>query len=153
MKLKKGITGFWDNTDKQPIPQIDEKKLKASAYAVNTSTKYKLMKILNPESSSNYYRLVFANIHISEQIDLVVNKQYAFYAGVTPDCTWMQLRFVGVPEEIRRVFDTEFEYLNPDFLNSSFTIEGLKELSDNEKQQIQYWKSNTYGDVIFNGYD
>jgi hypothetical protein len=153
MKFKKGITGFWAIVEKHPIPQIDEKKLKECAYMADFSTEFKLEDILTPDPVINYYKIFYRNRRTNEAVALVVNSHYPYYAAITIDSSWMQLTFVDLPDILKQLFDIEFEYLSVALLNSEFTKSDMSELFTDEIRQINYWKSKTYGEVIFNGYD
>lgn len=153
MKLEKGITGFWkEGKDRFPT-QIDEKKMKECAYRCDRSTNFKLKKILNPDSTSNYYKLLFINKTTLQELNVIINSSNPFYAGLISDSKWMNLKFIDLPSEIKACFDQHFTYLDPISLAEKLTTEDLSSLSQSEANQIRYWDSKTYGEVIFNGYD
>ena len=153
MKLQKGITGFRKANGDQDYAQIDENELKKHAYHCGNLTEFRLEEILCPDASSNYFRLIYKHKITKQRIDIVINNQYPFYAGISSDSKWMQLQFVDLPQEIRMCLDEKFTYLNPKLLTTEFSDEDLTELSATEVDQIEYWDSKTYGEVIFNGYD
>ncbi|MDO1446865.1 hypothetical protein Q0590_11410 [Rhodocytophaga aerolata] len=153
MKLKKGITGFYNHAH-DTIPKLDRKSLKDCAYNCTYSTDYRLEKILNPDQTSNYYRMSYKHCRSNEKIDVVVNSHYPYFAGINPESSWMNLEFVSLPKEISQAFEEAgFIYLTPQVLTAQFDKKDLEELSQNELQQIVYWKSKTFGEVIYNGYD
>jgi hypothetical protein len=154
MKLKKGITGFYHRTEEETIQKLDRKSLKECAYTCDYSTNYRLKKLLNPDQTSNYYRISYKHAKKDVKIDVVVNSHYPYFAGIKPESSWMNLNFISLPEEIRQKFEEEgFIYLAPQVLSAHFDKNDLDELSESELQQIAYWKSRTFGEVIFNGYD
>ena len=50
-------------------------------------------------------------------------------------------------------FQTEIQILDLDILNQEPTKIEKKNLGKTEIEQIDYWDSKTYGEIIFNGYD
>ena len=153
MKLLKGITGFRKVYEVENPTQIDEKKLKEFAHQCGNVTKFRLEEILRPNTSSNYYRLIYQHKITGQRIDLAINCQFPLYTGISSNSQWMQIRFVDLPAEIRTYFDPNFTFLEPEWLTTEFADEDLIELSEAEVDQIKYWESKTYGEVIFNGYD
>jgi hypothetical protein len=154
MKLKKGITGFSNQWEREAIPAIDEKLLKDCVHQINHFTSYKLVNLQNPGTSSNYYKISYKHQHVKEQITIVINGCYPYFTGVNAHNDWLSLHFVPLPKEVtEKLEEAGFIYLTPEFLNSIFDNKDLDELSESEIEQITYWKSKTFGEVIFNGYD
>jgi hypothetical protein len=154
MKLKKGITGFYNQRDKETTPAIDENLLKDRVHQITYSTGYKLANLQKPKTSSNYYKICYKQRQSDKHITVVINAHYPYFAGINPDNDWMNLQFVSLPTEIKgKLEEAGFIYLTPEFLNSLFDNKDIEELSESEIEQITYWKSKTFGEVIFNGYD
>lgn len=151
MKLQRGITGFVQH-DMTP-PKLIKSNIQKLAYNLSNSTSYELKEMIDPKPSSNYYQLIFEHRQKDKKIKMVINSQYPFYAGMTTDSTWMNSEFIDLPVEIKDLFDQNFTYLNPEYLNKEFSRCDLVDLSKDEIDQIMYWNSKKFGEVIFNRYD
>lgn len=153
MQLKKGITGFWHINETSPAPYVDLGLVKLQVYAIEYTGEYKIAEIKDQEIANNYYRIVVYDKQSHPVFDILVNACYPYYCGITAESQWMQLEFIDLPFEIRQALDPHFVYLLPADLLKKVTPEDLGELSDAELGEIKYWKSNTFGAIIFNGYD
>jgi hypothetical protein len=146
MILKQGITGF-GNVD---IVTLEEVKV----FLKNIKYPYMCSDVGAPEISTNYYRVNIYNKINGMNFDLLVNAVYYIIAGVTTESTWRELYFIDMPNDfIEQIQDNKIMILNNERLGSTVPDDELEILTKEEKRQIKYWKSKTYGEIIFNGYD
>ena len=153
MKLQNGITGFWTPGQDIPPPEIDLTRLQRLVSTLNDSGEYVLVGLADEQQSQNYVRYQFINAEGNQRFDMLVNVHYPVYCGVAENSSWMNLTFLELSEHFRSYFEPEFQYLNPQYLSTSFSQSDLSELNRTEVEQIKYWKSKTFGDIVFNGYD
>lgn len=153
MKLKKGITGFWHTVEDEPVPSVDVKHIKLAILSIENAGVYKVTAFKEPDYSNNYYRISLADKLKNDELDILVNAHHPYYCGVTFNSSWMALKFIDLPSDIRKCLDNDFNYLTPKELNLKPNREDLVELSKAELQEVEFWKSTTIGEIIFNGYD
>jgi hypothetical protein len=153
MKLKRGITGFWHIDDKTSIPFLNITFIKAKMHQIEYSGLYKIIDFKDTEASNNYFRISLTDKLAKQNIDILVNAHYPYYCGVTTNSECMNNNFINLPESIRQCLDSDFTYLDPINLNLKVTNEDLTELGSAELAEIKYWKSKTFGEIIFNSYD
>ena len=153
MKLKKGITGFGSAKELLIKPFVDIALFKSSLYPIEYTGQFKIMDFKDTEINTNYSRVAIKDKLSNNDFDILVNNYYPYYCGVTSHSAWMNFTFIDLPNEIRNCLDENFEYLTTTDLNLRVDDENLSELSEPELKQIKYWKSKTFGEIIFNGYD
>lgn len=151
MKLRKNITGFADLADKQS--KVELKEIKSAIFSIEITKAYKISEIKEPGQSSNYFTVTLTDLRTNDTMGILINGQYPCYCGVTGDSSWMNLKFIELPLAVRNCMDKKFKYLTPTELYLTVDRNDLKELSESELRQINYWKSKTLGEIIFNGYD
>jgi hypothetical protein len=148
--LEKGITGFWSIKDKSlnhpPSSFINE--IAQRLWQSNLITN---LEIESPGPDNNYH-----TVKIWTQkngLSILINSVHPYYCGTSFDSSWMHLDFIEVPVEIQNAIGNDLKYLEPSFLNQNLKPEHIKDLAPAELDQVNYWKSKTVGEVIFNGYD
>lgn len=162
MILEKGITGFWHEKRDEPLSLIGENEIRNLIYQVlerrlkdskgnQMSERLNTFTITRPTYDSNYYRIELQLIR--EKFVVLINGYHPYFCGIESDSSWMNLQFVELPEMIRLIFAPQFKYLSQDDLLQPVKEHHLNELNKVEIEQIRYWKSQTIGEVIFNGYD
>ncbi len=153
MKLKKGITGFWNLIHDKPAPSINQSTFLSSVNEINKSSDYHITAVLDVQVSNNFFTLKIVNKIKNLKFSILINAQYPYYCGVTAESSWMNLNFIDLESKIRVYFDKKFDYLSPNQLNKNVVLTDLKDLSPTEIDQINYWNSESFGQIIFNGYD
>jgi hypothetical protein len=153
MNLKRGITGFSHLNENFALPAVNFSFVKSLAYQIYASANFNVLKISDMEISTNYYSVEMLDKMRNFKFAVLFNAQYPYYCGVTIESSWMKLSFIDLDLKIRNHFDKEFEFLAPALLNQTVNSKDLNDLSKTEKDQIKYWNSRTYGEIIFNGYD
>jgi hypothetical protein len=146
MILKQGITGF-GNVDILTLGEVKD-------FLKNIKYPYMCSDVVEPEISTNYYRVNIYNKINGMNFDLLVNAVYYIIAGVTTESTWHELHFIDLPNDfIEQIRYNKIMILNNETLGSKVPNNEIEILAKEEKRQIKYWKSKTYGEIIFNGYD
>lgn len=146
MLLKKGITGFGNASSLS----IDEVKtvLKNTRYPYTYST------IVEPHISSNYFRIEIEDKINKSKFHLLVNSKFYIIAGVTTDSSWGSLIFIDLPNDfIKQIENDDITIVSKNKLEAKVPKNELEILGKQELNEIKYWKSETYGEIIFNGYD
>ena len=153
MILQKGITGFWQNGQEQVAPEIDMGRLKSLVLSLNQTGRFKVSEVQTDLTAQNYIRYHILSLVKGEKFDLLFNAHYPYYCGVTEDSKWMNLRFIEVETTLRSQLEPPLQFLGPELLDSEVSKRDLGLLTQVELDQIAYWKSSTFGEIIFNGYD
>lgn len=153
MTLKKGITGF-HNLLKNDQPTFLTKPSFIN-WINNFALHYpfRIKEIIEPKHDSNYYRVKLVNCIENDRFDVLFNNHHPFFCGVTEDSQWMALKFIELSNNIRSLFESQFEYLEIKELERKPTSSELNKLEQIERDQVEYWKSETIGEIVFNGYD
>ena len=103
---------------------------------------------------TNYFSIDIINKKTGIDFKLLINGIYFIMAGVTTKSKWMELIFIDLPEDfIKQTKNDEIIFLNKSILNTCVPTNEIEVLKREEKEQIKYWGSKTYGEIIFNGYD
>ena len=146
--IKEGITGF-NCSDLEGLSN----KLKLLKKNILHLKKYKINAFYDQNETSNYVRIKLYDFIENKKIDLLINCQYGYSCCVTDESSWMNIEFIEIPHLLERKLQDIFPCLKPKYLNSKLEDIDIRNLSKTEKEQIDYWKSETKGEVIFNGYD
>ncbi len=146
--IKEGITGF-NCSDLEGL----EDKLELLKKIILSLGKYKINSIYDQSQSSNYIRIKLIDYLENKKIDLLINCQYGYSCCVTNESSWMNIKFTETPHILEKNVANIFPCLKPEYLNSKLNDMDIKILSKTEREQINYWESETKGEVIFNGYD
>jgi len=144
--LRKGITGFGNvlcvNND--DINNI----------LINIKYPYIYSDIIEPQNDNNYFSVNIQNKINGLKFKLLCNGIYLVLAGVTMESKWMELKFINLPDDFIEQINNDVIMILPKELLETKVPDGeIKILDKNEIAQINYWKSKTYGEIIFNGYD
>ncbi|WP_324026483.1 hypothetical protein QSV08_03075 [Maribacter sp. BPC-D8] len=146
--IKEGITGF-NCSNLEGLSNKLELLKKNILYL----KKYKIKAFYDQNETSNYVRIKLYDFIENEKIDLLINCQYGYSCCATDESSWMNIEFIEIPHLLERKLQDIFPCLKPKYLNSKLEDIDIRNLSKTEKEQIEYWKSETKGEVIFNGYD
>ncbi len=153
MKLQKGITGFRSYNCDDVLPSIAEHQIKSSVYSIEYEGKFKIVAFQFPNAGNNFYRVKLHEVHRNNNFDLLFNRIYPYYCAVTNKSIEFGLEFVSLTNEIQKLIGSDFNYIDPDILNKRVSSVDITELNSAEIKQIEYWKSKSFGEIIFNGYD
>jgi hypothetical protein len=146
MVLRKGITGFCNS--------LPLKNSEINNILTYIEYPYIYSNIIEPQINNNYYVVNIQNKINGLKFKLLINGIYYVIAGVAMESKWMELEFINLPADFIGWFrNTEIMILNKEILETEAPEEEIKTLEKNEINQINYWKSKTYGEIIFNGYD
>ncbi|MCL2289174.1 MAG: hypothetical protein FWC34_00485 [Bacteroidetes bacterium] len=146
MILKAGVTGFGKNRLLTLMEITNVLK--------NINFPYIYSNILEPKMDTNYFSIDIINKKTGIDFKLLINGIYFIMAGVTTKSKWMELIFIDLPEDfIKQTKNDEIIFLNKSILNTCVPTNEIEVLKREEKEQIKYWGSKTYGEIIFNGYD
>lgn len=149
MKLQKGITGF-DTTPNYTTEDL-EKILKGIKYPF-TKTEV----VLKVNDSSNFYQIKINHQKTKQDFYLIVNSAYLIFACVEKNRCF-DLKFIDFPVELISQLKAEVNssliLLNPKELNKKVEVSDLELLGESEIKQINYWKSKTLGEIVFNCFD
>ncbi|MGV0980283.1 hypothetical protein [Empedobacter falsenii] len=149
MKLQKGITGF-DATPNYTTEDL-EKILKRINYPF-----IKTEVVLKVNDSSNFYQIKINHQKTKQDFYLIVNSTYLIFACVEKNRCF-DLKFIDFPVELISQLKAEVNssliLLNPKELNKKVEVSDLELLGDTEIKQINYWKSKTLGEIVFNCFD
>lgn len=150
--LKRGVTGFDkpNEINEHSILEI-ENLIRNINYPF-----FKIEQIRKPNQSSNYFRISIINQKENTRFDILLNIYYWIISSITIESNWMNLEFINFDNQLKSQilnFKPEIEILNVDILNQTASEIEIENLGKKEIEQIKYWNSKTYGEIIFNGYD
>ncbi len=145
MKLQQGVTGFDASTS------LEFQDLDGVVSRVKQLKQFKVLFFLEPSPGNNFYRIGIEGFS-GVKIEVLVNAIYPLFCGVK-DGASLEKEFLELPEEVKVKFQKRYSYLTPEYLNSCFTATDIDVLSNVEKEQVSYWGSKTFGEVIFNCFD
>lgn len=150
--LKKGITGFIKKENIKEHNQLEIHNL-----IKGISFPYLLFgEIKEPNQSANYFRFTILHQTRKEKFDLIVNSCFWIMAGIKTESEWMNLEFIDIDSNLAEQLtkqNQEIQLLDKKILDSTVTEQEINNLDKSEIDQINYWKSKTFGEIIFNGYD
>ncbi len=109
-----------------------------------------------PHQSSNFWVVPIVNLLDFCEFNLIINSSYWYLALITRESSWMNHEYIDFPLELTRQLELgrkEVQLLTKQILELRLDRSELSELGKSELEQIKYWKCNTVGDVIFNGFD
>lgn len=147
MLLPRGITGFWSVNANQP-PFLDEKAFRRMCHALARENGGTVAEVDTDTASRNFYSAKLSRY--DQSVFLLQNIHYPYAAFAQRDADGRFI-FTGPPERLRLPEGT-VRFLSPAELNQNWC--GLcEELSPEELEQVNYWKPQTVGEIIFNTWD
>ena len=148
MILKKGITGLRSFKD----PVLESTAINSILEKINYP--YIYYDLVEPQINTNYFSLVIHNKNHDTKFKLLVNGVYYIVAGVTIESECMCLDFITMPKDFTdQCNDGQTMVLNKEILETIVPKKEIAVLGRAEIEQINYWGSRKYGEIIFNGYD
>lgn len=150
--LKLGITGFNKpkNIQQHSINAM-ENLLKNIKYPFVNNSEIQL-----PNNNTNYFRIAFINQIENSKFDVLINQYYWIMCGVKTDSEWMNLQFLELDNQFKNQiqnFEPKIQILDVVTLNHEIEETEKANLGKTEIEQMEYWNSKTYGEIVFNGFD
>jgi len=150
--LKKGISGFY-NISEQPPELITASVFKNDISSVLSSVGFKPKSFIESGITPNFHYAHFTSAGCD--LHIVCNEIYPVIAFVNmPDLKSCRLEFI-LNNEIKKIIEqySIYKVLNPEELNNPIQPNDLKQLNSAELGQIEYWKPETVGEIVFNWWD
>jgi hypothetical protein len=154
MNLSRGITSFFNWDERGAIPEFAFAEFKRIVFAVATNQRLEVSRLTERSVTPNFHAARLIDSEMS--ILLLGHATYpliAFAKPVNTDAT--QMRFVDcsrIAIEMQNLFsDVTIAATNE--LNRELTESDKPLLDAIEREQIEYWKPSTIGEVVFNWWD
>lgn len=148
--LPVGVTGFYHICGPS-IPQVDKSLIQILVDVFKNNPNFWKVRLIQPQADNNFY-LIIANS--KEGCNTIgINSTYPMYCGIKGESDWQTVEFYDLPSYITSLIPNEFTELKTDFLNEPVKSQHLIALSKSELEQINYWKTEKVGNIIFNKYD
>ncbi|MBS4220748.1 hypothetical protein KHA96_20835 [Bacillus sp. FJAT-49711] len=150
MKLPNGITGFYGSKANTP-PQVDGKQFKQLCFDFASRNRGKVIDFVTPRYPSNFY---YAYVDIlGNRFYILLNEHYPYIAFASI-VEFGNIKFIDRPV-LNEQFSSFYQIMGNDELNVPFNKNLIKktELNGAELEQINYWKPETVGQVVFNYWD
>ena len=153
LQLQRGTTGFWHVSD-PPLPSTDSRQFRADLYhvarVVGADVLYKPRR--DPSANCNFYDalLDLSGVHIRVLLN-VVNPLVAFARDwASPGSPPV---FVDQSDLAAAFAELAYTVISLQTLESPVTNDNIALLAPAEVEQLDYWKPNRIGDVVFNYWD
>lgn len=152
MKLANGITGFYNSEANKP-QYVDWKQFKQLCFDFASSNGGKVQDFNPPQYSANFYnaQVEFFNM----RFNILLNEYYPYLAFAS-DVEFGNINFIDIPVLFEQ-FTPYYQVLNTGELNipvkKIFEAKYENLLNSTELVQLDYWKPETIGQVIFNYWD
>ncbi len=148
--LPVGITGFW-HISGPTIPQVDKLLIQKVVNVLKNYPNFLKVQLIEQQPDNNFYMIITNSKNESHTIG--INTTYPMYCGIKSLSNWQTVEFCDLPPSITTQMPNEFTELKTDFLNEPVKSRHLTALSKAELEQINYWKTEKIGNIIFNKYD
>ena len=154
MKLRPGITSLFASRERDSLPEYLIGDFKRLVHAVASSQDWTVASIAEAGCTPNFHaarlqsptRSIFVLGHSNFQIICI---------AVQTDDADQQLEFIDEPKiaaEVSRLFP-DIEISSATELNRPITDADLAQLPQKEREQVNYWKPRTIGQLAFNWWD
>lgn len=153
MVLKDGITGFFQMSQRKSLPHIEMETFKKEVSGSLAQLGYRLLYFREAGVTPNFHLVVFGKG--GERLGVICNSIYPVVALVKEiDVGVCELRYIE-DENVENLIEsnTSFHIVSTADLDQELTSGALKELNEAELRQINYWKPQTIGEVVFNWWD
>ncbi len=153
MKLVEGIAGFYDASEQDGLPHVSVEIFKKEIVGALAPLAYRLIEIEEAGVTPNFHLALFEQE--GRRLVVVCNSIYPYIALANePEKSKCQLNFL-TNESIEDAIGTytNFEVIPSTSLCEQLTSENLSYLNKAEQSQVNYWRPNTVGEVIFNWWD
>jgi len=154
MKLRPGITSFFESRECDSLPQYPMAEFKQLVHAVAISQDWNVASIAEAEIPPNFH---VAELQSSNARLFVLghsNFPIVVFAERFDDADQC-LQFVDNPNiagEISQMYP-DVEIASATELNRPITDDDLAQLAQADRQQVNYWKPRTIGQLAFNWWD
>ena len=147
MILLNGITGFYEKQNEPP--KTDGKQFKRLCFSIINQNKGTILNFQEPQIASNFYSMEvkISNKHFS----ILLNAHYPFLAFASA-VNFGEINFIEVPH-LKEEFSPFYIVLSTKVLNEPLLLKSENELNKAELNQIEYWKPERIGEVLFNHWD
>ena len=152
--LPKGVTGFTSFRENFELPELTEEILSKVLDDLELRTSFKRIGVMEPTHDTNYYS-VFLKNNENKKLLLLFNGHHPYYASITTTrVNGVASYLESVCQEVYEVLDDNgFVFLSKEILNTKINNTILRNLTKAELEEIEYWQSETIGEVVFNRYD
>jgi len=143
--LPNGITGFRDLKDPY-IPEQEKRVFQRFCYSIATRYHCVVLSFDFDLASKNFYS---AEIKTEQGRLYLLENAYYPWIAFARSCNFTKIKFIENPFSITdsNICVLTLSELQQDWHNI------VGELNKAELKQIEYWKPNTVGDIIFNFWD
>lgn len=150
MNLPYGITGFYRSEDSKP-PNVNGKQFKQLCFDLVSLNGGKVRSVTSPQYPANFY---CAQVEFSGTLIYILLNEHYPYLAFASSVEFGDIKFIDVPA-LHALFDPYYQVIDVAELNASVNhILLMKmELNSAEVEQINYWKPETIGQIIFNHWD
>ena len=145
-----GITGFW-HISGPTITQVDKLLIQKLVNTFKNNPNFWKVQLIEQQVDNNFYMIIINSKNGTNTIG--INTTYPIYCGIKSLSDWQTVEFCDLPPSITTQIPNDFTELKTDFLNESVKSRHLIALSKAELEQINYWKTEKVGNIIFNKYD
>ena len=154
MKLRPGITGFFESREWKTLPAYSIRDFKQLVHAAAEGLGWAVASVTAAGTTPNFH---VAHIEPPKrQVFILGHSNFPIVAFAEQVAEIDQrLRFVDEPElasEISRLFP-DVAIASSVELNRSITEHDLSQLGPADRRQIMYWKPRTIGQLVFNWWD
>lgn len=153
MKLVEGITGFYDASERDGLPHVAVEIFKKEVVGALAPLGYKLVEIEEAGVTPNFHLALFEQD--GTKLAVVCNSIYPYIAlANAPEESGCELKFI-TNERIEYAIGayTTFAVIPFISLCEKLTPDSLSCLNKAELHQVNYWRPNTVGEIIFNWWD
>lgn len=154
MILKRGITSFFNWDERGTIPEFTFAEFKRIVFAVSTVQRLAVSQLNERSVTPNFHQ---ARLDDSKMSILMLGHStfplIAFAKPENADAT--KLLFVDcsrIADAMRNLFP-DVRIAHASELNQELTESRMSVLDVIEREQIEYWKPKTIGEVVFNWWD
>lgn len=151
LALPRGVTGFRGHQS-EPLPKTDPQVFAMICYEVARTISGRVGAITPPGVTPNFHSAVI--VHGGKQVMLLGHQHAPFLATAAPASGNASIIFVDDPR-IHAALNPPgpFRLLTLSELQTPLNLADLAALDHAELVQINYWKPNTVGELIFNYWD
>lgn len=148
--LPKGITGFY-HISQNGIPETEKSLVENIVKSFENNSDFWKVSLTQQQADNNFYIISVSDKNGDYKIG--VNSTYPFYCGIKSLADWTNIEFCDLPKNVTELLPFGFTELRTDFLNEPLKPKHITALNKAELKQIEYWKTEKVGNVIFNKYD
>lgn len=144
--LRPGITGFG------PQQAVDFLRFKQAVYATAQRMGATVISTRIADGiTPNFHQ---ADMQVgTRQISVICSRCFPIVACVESPVTMEVIRPIDASDVVETMIDFGFEVADSTELRRPITPEDLRALSDEERKQLKYWKSQRISDLVFNWWD